>query len=136
MSRKPGVKASLVLDRATGAILKTSGDLSALRTSKSREEATVASFANEAPVAEESESKGLDQFAATIWNYVGNSSQTVQELDAEVCFTGKFYSPELTTTGRVETTATSHKEAGDCYRTRLQIPPHRDPRYSARLNSI
>lgn len=121
MSRKPGVKASLVLDRATGAILKTSGDLSALRTSKSRDEATAASFANEAPVAEDSESKGLEQFAATIWNYVGSSSQTVQELDTEVrVFSSISYSsPGLINAGRVETTATSHKEAGDRHRTRL-----------------
>merc|ERR1712000_721165 len=58
LSRKPGFKAGIVLDRTTGSILKTTGDLSALRTSKARDEATAASFSNEAPAAEESESKG------------------------------------------------------------------------------
>lgn len=83
LSRKPGVKASLVLDRTTGSILKTSGQLAALRTSKARNEATAASFSNEAPAAEESESKGLEDFAALIWNYVNASEHLVQEVDGE-----------------------------------------------------
>lgn len=84
LTRKPGVKASIVLDRATGSILKTSGDTAALRTSKSRNESTAASFSNEAPAAEESESKGLEEFARMVWNYVNTSGQLVQDLDTEV----------------------------------------------------
>merc|ERR1712098_984650 len=83
LSRKPGVKASIVLDRATGSILKTSGQISSLLTSKSRSESTAASFSNEAPAAEESENKGLEDFAAMIWNYVNTSGTLVQELDTE-----------------------------------------------------
>ncbi|KFH46581.1 Dynein light chain roadblock-type-like protein [Hapsidospora chrysogenum ATCC 11550] len=83
LTRKPGVKASIVLDRSTGSILKTSGDMTALRTSKSRNEATAASFSNEVPAAEESESKGLEEFARMIWNYVNTSGQLVQDLDTE-----------------------------------------------------
>ncbi|PHH87556.1 hypothetical protein CDD83_8697 [Cordyceps sp. RAO-2017] len=83
LSKKPGVKASIVVDRASGAILKTSGDVSALRTAKSRQVATAASFSNEVPVAEASESKGVEEFAAMIWNFVNTSSQLVQEVDAE-----------------------------------------------------
>ena len=88
LSRKPGVKASIVLDRATGSILKTSGQISSLLTSKSRSESTAASFSNEAPAAEESENKGLEDFAAMIWNYVNTSGTLVQELDTEVSSTG------------------------------------------------
>jgi hypothetical protein len=80
------VKASIVLDRATGAILKTSGEMSALSTSKSRSASTAASFSNEAPIAEESESKGLEDFAAMIWNYVKSTGNMVQELDTDVRF--------------------------------------------------
>ncbi|KND87395.1 hypothetical protein TOPH_07999 [Tolypocladium ophioglossoides CBS 100239] len=83
LSKKPGVKASIVLDRFNGAILKTSGDVSALRTAKARDAATAASFSNEAPVAEESESKGVEDFAAVIWNFVNTSGQLVQEVDTE-----------------------------------------------------
>ncbi|XP_044721631.1 roadblock/LC7 domain-containing protein [Hirsutella rhossiliensis] len=81
--KKPGVKASIVLDRASGAILKTSGDVSALRTAKSRDAATAASFSNEVPAAEESESKGMEDFAAMVWNFVATSDQLVQEVDKE-----------------------------------------------------
>lgn len=84
LSRKPGVKASIVLDRATGSILKTSGEISALQNSKSRSESAAASFSNEAPAAEESESKGVEEFASMIWNYVNSSGQLVQDLDTEV----------------------------------------------------
>lgn len=84
LSKKPGVKASIVLDRVNGVILKTSGDVSALRTAKARDAATAVSFSNEAPVAEESESKGLEDFAAMIWNFVNTSGQLVQEVDTEV----------------------------------------------------
>ncbi|KAG9250094.1 uncharacterized protein F5Z01DRAFT_678127 [Emericellopsis atlantica] len=83
LSRKPGFKASIVLDRTTGSMIKTTGDLSALRTSKSRDEATAASFSNEAPAAEESESKGIEDFAAMVWNYVNSSGQLVQEMDTD-----------------------------------------------------
>ncbi|QPH18822.1 hypothetical protein C2857_003922 [Epichloe festucae Fl1] len=83
LSKKPGVRASIILDRASGAILKTSGELSALRTAKSRDAATAASFSNEAPAAEASESQGVEDFAAMIWNYVNASGQLVHEVDKE-----------------------------------------------------
>ncbi|GJN67482.1 dynein light chain-related protein [Purpureocillium lilacinum] len=83
LTKKPGVKASIVLDRASGAVLKTSGDVSALRTAKSRDAATAASFSNEAPLAEASEAKGVEDFAAMIWNFVNNSGQLVQEVDTD-----------------------------------------------------
>ncbi|EFY93069.1 hypothetical protein MAC_00852 [Metarhizium acridum CQMa 102] len=84
LSKKPGVRASIVLDRTSGAILKTSGELSALRTAKARDAATSASFSNEAPAAEASESQGVEDFAAMIWNFVRTSGNLVQEVDAEV----------------------------------------------------
>ncbi|KAF4589574.1 dynein light chain-related protein [Ophiocordyceps camponoti-floridani] len=83
LSNKPGVRASVVLDRASGAILKTSGDVSALGTAKSRDAATAASFTNEVPVAEESEAKGVEDFASLVWNFVNMSGQLVQDIDNE-----------------------------------------------------
>ncbi|EXV00615.1 Roadblock/LC7 domain protein [Metarhizium robertsii] len=83
LSKKPGVRASIVLDRTSGAILKTSGELSALRTAKARDAATSASFSNEAPAAEASESQGVEDFAAMIWNFVKTSGNLVQEVDSE-----------------------------------------------------
>jgi hypothetical protein len=84
LSKKPGVKAIIVLDRTTGAILKTSGQIDALQTSKTRTTSTATSFSNEGPALEESETKGVEQFAAIVWNYVNSSGSLVQELDGEV----------------------------------------------------
>ncbi|KAG5951137.1 hypothetical protein E4U53_003697 [Claviceps sorghi] len=83
LATKPGVRASIVLDRASGAIIKTSGELSVLRTAKARDEATAASFSNEAPAAEARESQGVEDFAVMIWNYVNSSAQLVQDMDKE-----------------------------------------------------
>ncbi|KAF5017979.1 hypothetical protein F66182_10048 [Fusarium sp. NRRL 66182] len=83
LSKKPGVKASIVLDRATGTILKTSGQVDALQTSKTRITSTATSFSNDTPALEESETQGVEQFAAIVWNYVNSSGNLVQELDGE-----------------------------------------------------
>lgn len=84
LSKKPGVKASIVLDRATGAILKTSGQVDALQTSTSRTASATASFSNEVPAPDETEARGVEQFARVVWSYVNNSDALVQELDTEV----------------------------------------------------
>lgn len=84
LTKKPGVKASIVLDRASGSILKTSGDASVFTTTKSRNATTAATFSNEAGAADESESKGLEDYAAMIWNFVNSSGQLVQDIDTEV----------------------------------------------------
>ena len=84
LAKKPGVRASIILDRISGAVLKTNGDLSALCTAKARDAATAASFSNEAPIAEASESKGVQDFSALIWTYVNMSGHLVQEADKEV----------------------------------------------------
>ncbi|KAM3534676.1 hypothetical protein MY4038_002088 [Beauveria bassiana] len=83
LSKKPGVKASIVIDRASGSILKTSGDVSVLGTTLSRTASTAASFSNEPAAAEESTSKGIDDFAAMIWKFVNNSGAMVEEMDKD-----------------------------------------------------
>ncbi|CEJ92158.1 Putative Dynein light chain-related protein [[Torrubiella] hemipterigena] len=83
LTKKPGVKASIVIDRASGAILKTSGDTSVLTTTKSRNAATAASFSNEANTADESQSKGLEDFGSMIWNFANSSGQVVENIDSD-----------------------------------------------------
>ena len=74
-----------MLDRSTGAVLKTSGDASALRTAKSRTTSTAStSFSSETPAAEDNESQGMDDFAAMIWAFINASGQFVQGVDQEV----------------------------------------------------
>lgn len=115
LSKKPGVRASIILDRASGAILKTSGELSALRTAKSRDAATAASFSNEAPAAEASESQGVEDFAAMIWNYVNASGQLVHEVDKEVLkhFISAICVELMISEGRVTPPPITHEETGD-----------------------
>lgn len=72
------------MDRATGAILKTSGQIDALQTAKSRNASTAASFSNDAPAAEEGEAQGVEEFAEMIWNFVNSSGQLVGDIDTEV----------------------------------------------------
>ena len=85
LTRKPGVRASLVLDRQSGAILKTSGDASALLTAKSRTTSTATTLStSETPSAEDNESQGMEDFAAMIWTFVKQSSQFVENADQEV----------------------------------------------------
>ncbi|KAL2209103.1 hypothetical protein CC79DRAFT_655411 [Sarocladium strictum] len=84
LTRKPGVRASLVLDRQTGTILKTSGDASALLTAKSRTTSTATTLSTtEAPAAEDNESQGMEDFAAMIWTFVKQSSKFVEDVDQE-----------------------------------------------------
>ena len=42
----------------------------------------------EPAAAEESTSKGIDDFAAMIWKFVNNSGAMVEEMDKDVCCCG------------------------------------------------
>ncbi|KAF9879347.1 hypothetical protein CkaCkLH20_02890 [Colletotrichum karsti] len=89
LSKKPGVKAVVILDRATGAILRTTGQLSfnasALPSS--------GSFSGEGAAAEQQQNgeggegseqpQGLEDFAAKVWNWVNASGTLVLDLDTE-----------------------------------------------------
>jgi hypothetical protein len=81
LSKKPGVKATIVIDRATGLILKTSGQVSALRSSKNQ---PAAPFSADPSTPQEGELQGAEDFASIVWNFVNASSTLVQELDNEV----------------------------------------------------
>ncbi|KAJ0165888.1 hypothetical protein CTA2_9591 [Colletotrichum tanaceti] len=88
LSKKPGVKATVILDRVTGAILRTSGQLSSFNA------ATLAtgqgSFSGEGAAGQqqqqhngEEQPHGLEEFAAKVWNWVNVSGTLVLDLDTE-----------------------------------------------------
>ncbi|PHH82041.1 hypothetical protein CDD82_7189 [Ophiocordyceps australis] len=83
LAKKPGVKACIVLDRKNGNVLKTSGDISALRTVKESDAAVANPLPND-PLAEENRTRGVDDFAAMIWSFVSNAGQLVHQMNAEV----------------------------------------------------
>ncbi|KAK0717101.1 hypothetical protein B0T26DRAFT_675462 [Lasiosphaeria miniovina] len=87
LSKKTGVKATIVLDRASGAILKTSGQVSSVRKVKapgsSLPNPTVGSFAGESTASPSSQDQSAEELAALVWNFVGTAGSLVQELDTE-----------------------------------------------------
>ncbi|KAK2075169.1 hypothetical protein P8C59_009316 [Phyllachora maydis] len=91
LSKKAGVKATIVLDRETGAILKMSGQVSSIRTSKSTssplaaQPATAkASFPGDAAAGVTGiEHEGSEELAAMVWRFIGTADGLVDELDTE-----------------------------------------------------
>ncbi|ROW10285.1 hypothetical protein VMCG_01909 [Cytospora schulzeri] len=103
LSKKPGVKATIALDRASGAILKTAGQISLLRTSKSQQppqdvqlstaavagsfSATTgdvpASSGSAAAAGTGSETQGAEELAAMVWAFVNTAGSLVEGLDTE-----------------------------------------------------
>lgn len=87
MLKKPGVKASIVLDRLSGAVLKMSGEASTFRAANvGTTAATAANLSSEGDGGDDGESKAMQDFAAMIWNFVNSSGQLLQDMDPEVRF--------------------------------------------------
>lgn len=92
LNKKAGVKATIVLDRTSGAILKTSGQISAIRTSKNPASSSAlpgqapGSFSGESNP-QGSESQAVEELASLVWTFVNTAGSLVQDLDTEVRFT-------------------------------------------------
>jgi hypothetical protein len=86
LSKKPGVRATLILDRASGAILKTSGQISSIRKTKAPASSlpAVGSFSNETSNNSANQDQGAEELASMVWNFVNTAGSLVQELDTEV----------------------------------------------------
>ncbi|KAK1841600.1 hypothetical protein CCHR01_15770 [Colletotrichum chrysophilum] len=87
LSKKPGVKAVVILDRATGAILRTTGQLSfnasALPSGGSFSGEGAAAQQQQNGEGEGDQPQGLEDFAAKVWNWVNASGTLVLNLDTE-----------------------------------------------------
>ncbi|CAI0651614.1 Dynein light chain roadblock-type 1 [Colletotrichum fructicola] len=87
LSKKPGVKAVVILDRATGAILRTTGQLSfnasALPSGGSFSGEGAAAQQQQNGEGEGDQPQGLEDFAAKVWNWVNASGTLVLDLDTE-----------------------------------------------------
>lgn len=104
LSKKPGVKATIALDRASGTILKTAGHISSLRTSSSQQQqqdpqstaaATASSLSasttdipassgSAAAAGTGSETQGAEELASMVWAFVKSAGGLVHGLDTEV----------------------------------------------------
>lgn len=112
LAKKAGVKATILLDRATGSILKMEGQISSIRTSigssnsgsgtKESNGSTMVDsgtsmsagggFAEDALLSgaggddgtPADETKGARELAGLVWNYVKTSGDLVEAIDTEV----------------------------------------------------
>lgn len=100
LTKKAGVKATIVLDRVSGAILKTSGQIASVRKGNSsslpnNQTATSSGSFSSSEVAVTANNgalnpdQGVEELAAMVWNFVSAAGGMVQELDSEV---GRCYS--------------------------------------------
>ncbi|KAM7186591.1 hypothetical protein V8F33_011731 [Rhypophila sp. PSN 637] len=89
LSKKPGVKATIVLDRVSGAILKTSGQVSSIRKTNnsslgSNHTVGSGSFSNNDTAAPGSSlDQGVEELASMVWNFVSSAGDLVQGIDTE-----------------------------------------------------
>ncbi|KAL2161253.1 hypothetical protein VTH06DRAFT_8473 [Thermothelomyces fergusii] len=88
LSKKPGVRATIVLDRASGAILKTSGQVGSIRMTKPSSTSTPVpasgSFNNNEDDGNGAKhDQGAEELASMIWNFVSTAGDLVHELDTE-----------------------------------------------------
>ncbi len=90
LSKKAGVRATIILDRASGAILKTSGQVGSIRKTKAPGSSSVPAVgpftgeANGNASTTPSQDEGAEELASMVWNFVSTAGSLVQELDTEV----------------------------------------------------
>jgi len=92
LSKKPGVKATIVLDRTTGAVLKTNGHVASFRKansnplglSSSLPGQTTGSFSSNDGQSTGFETNGIEEMAAAVWGFIQATDGLVHDLDTEV----------------------------------------------------
>lgn len=91
LSKKPGVKATIVLDRTTGAVLKTNGHVASFRKansnplglSSSLPGQTTGSFSSNDGQSTGFETNGIEEMAAAVWGFIQATDGLVHDLDTE-----------------------------------------------------
>ncbi|KAI0384441.1 hypothetical protein F5Y04DRAFT_248364 [Hypomontagnella monticulosa] len=89
LSKKPGVKAWLMLDRTNGAVLKTNGQISAIRPARSTNtkaslpSPTGGSFSTDVNANTDNETQAAQELASMVWSFLSTAGSLVDEIDAE-----------------------------------------------------
>ncbi|KAI0019898.1 hypothetical protein F4780DRAFT_400672 [Xylariomycetidae sp. FL0641] len=95
LSKKPGVKGWMMLDRANGAILKTSGQISVIRPAKSvannsnntnrdsLASPTAGSFSTDVNANENNETQAAQELGSMVWSFLSTAGSLVDEMDTE-----------------------------------------------------
>ncbi|KAI0548518.1 hypothetical protein F4679DRAFT_585507 [Xylaria curta] len=96
LSKKPGVKAWLMLDRLNGSVLKTNGQIAAVRPAKSASNANGTgvspslptpaggSFSSDVQTDTDNESLAAQELASMVWSFLSTAGSLVDEIDNEV----------------------------------------------------
>ncbi|KAI1768192.1 hypothetical protein GGR53DRAFT_479333 [Hypoxylon sp. FL1150] len=89
LSKKPGVKAWLMLDRTNGAVLKTNGQIAAVRPARSANtkaslpSPTGGSFSTDVTANTDNETHAAQELASMIWSFISTAGSLVDEVDSE-----------------------------------------------------
>ncbi|KAI0138099.1 hypothetical protein F4776DRAFT_663236 [Hypoxylon sp. NC0597] len=89
LSKKPGVKAWLMLDRINGAVLKTNGQVSLVRPARSSNSKTSlpsptgGSFSTDVNVNTDNETQAAQELASMVWSFLSTAGTLVDEIDSE-----------------------------------------------------
>ncbi|KAI2639399.1 hypothetical protein GGS21DRAFT_428573 [Xylaria nigripes] len=95
LSKKPGVKAWLMLDRVNGSVLKTSGQIAAVRPAKlpantntngvspALPTSTGGSFSTDVQTNTNNETLAAQELAGIVWNFLSLAGSLVEEIDTE-----------------------------------------------------
>ncbi|KAI1181105.1 hypothetical protein F4777DRAFT_2178 [Nemania sp. FL0916] len=95
LSKKPGVKAWLMLDRSNGAVLKTNGQIAAIRPAKQTSSTnnaanssslptpTGGSFSVDGQSDSNNESLAAQELASLVWSFLSSAGSLVDEIDGE-----------------------------------------------------
>ncbi|KAI1823688.1 hypothetical protein F4861DRAFT_539794 [Xylaria intraflava] len=95
LSKKPGVKAWLMLDRLNGAVLKTNGQVAVVRPAKSVPNTdnngistplpapAGGSFQTDVNTNTNNETLAAQELASMVWNFISSAEGLVEEIDTE-----------------------------------------------------
>ncbi|KAI1300439.1 hypothetical protein F5Y03DRAFT_397157 [Xylaria venustula] len=95
LSKKPGVRAWLMLDRSNGAVLKTNGEVATVRPAKSSSGTnntgvspslptpTGGSFSTDVNTNTNNESLAAQELASMVWSFLSSAGSLVDEIDGE-----------------------------------------------------
>lgn len=131
-----------MLDRSSGAILKTNGQISAVRPAKSASSdnalptPTGGSFSSDAPTGadNDSETQAAQEMGSMVWGFLSTAGSLVQEIDTEVCLLPPIsvckdsvttMLNDIVTAGRIEVAAATDEEARARYCAGNQVHPCR-----------
>jgi hypothetical protein len=134
LSKKPSVKGWIMLDRSSGGILKTSGQIASIRPPKAANNAPQptpngASFTADVAADPNIETQAAQELGSMVWAFLSTAGSLVQEMDTEVWLLrngnlGDHHEQRLMDilfAGRAEAATTTNEETGTRHRARTKV---------------